>query len=908
MRSGHDVRPIVVTGDVTVDWNLARLAGDADTPFRWNPDDTARVCFQRGGAALLADLIEEVFRQRDGSADTRTCERPTRRIRPGAPRYHHSYATWAPHADGDAPAGVWRVTAFLGLDRARELPEPGPDDPRRVQDDPPDPALVVLDDAALGFRQDPELWPSAVGSEAYEGWTVVKIAEPVADGDLWEHLLKAHRRRLIAVTTIADLRRTQVHISEGISWERTAQDLFWELVHNPDVSSLSECAHVVVSMNTEGALVLSRGTEDDASWDCHLVFDPGVVEGGWCRRYPGGMVGYTTCLTAGIAAELPSEQPDVLAGVQAGISAMRLLHRSGYGEQPERGELVEPRFPVGEIAREVISPRTRLAVAEVQDPTRFLGRAQGEGERGGGFWTILDDVCAAAGPDCGDFEGPLSKLAARVVEVGPEEAITDVPVCRIGNLVTVDRHEAEGYRRVQRLIEQYCRGPQSKPLAIGVFGPPGAGKSFGVEQVAGSVAHASIEPIEFNLSQLEDRRDLVAALPRVRDIGLSGEVPLVFWDEFDTPLEREPLGWLRHFLAPIQDGAFGDGQMRHHVGRAIFVFAGGTCASMREFDRGRDDGDFVQAKGPDFVSRLRGYVDIMGPNRQGDDDHHFILRRSILIRALIKRHAPHLLAPEDGIERLRIDEGVSRALLHVREYRHGARSIEAIIATSSLAGHRCYERSCLPEAAQLDLHVDAEEFLALVQLLLFGEDEDAYTDRQRELLRALAAVTHEVYSSAVEGYYQEPEDAKRAYAELSEDKQEQNRAFVRHILHKLTSIGYQMKPARSDDPPFGFPGEHLEYLADMEHERWLRLKLDQGWRWGRERDDSAKANPYMVPWEELSEQQMRGRYGADAERVGPGPLPEDVREWDRKMVRGIPDVLRRAGYTLVPTGPAAGGP
>jgi exodeoxyribonuclease-5 len=38
---------------------------------------------------------------------------------------------------------------------------------------------------------------------------------------------------------------------------------------------------------------------------------------------------------------------------------------------------------------------------------------------------------------------------------------------------------------------------------------------------------------------------------------------LVFWDEFDSALDNQPLAWLRHFLAPMQDGAFQEGQIVH---------------------------------------------------------------------------------------------------------------------------------------------------------------------------------------------------------------------------------------------------------------------------------------------------------------------------------------------------------
>jgi hypothetical protein len=68
----------------------------------------------------------------------------------------------------------------------------------------------------------------------------------------------------------------------------------------------------------------------------------------------------------------------------------------------------------------------------------------------------------------------------------------------------------------------------------------------------------------------------------VRDVGLSGALPLVFWDEFDTALEGKKLGWLRYFLAPMQDGRFQDGQLVHPIGRSIFVFAGGTSTTMEK--------------------------------------------------------------------------------------------------------------------------------------------------------------------------------------------------------------------------------------------------------------------------------------------------------------------------------------
>jgi hypothetical protein len=64
---------------------------------------------------------------------------------------------------------------------------------------------------------------------------------------------------------------------------------------------------------------------------------------------------------------------------------------------------------------------------------------------------------------------------------------------------------------------------------------------------------------------------------------------------------------------------------------------------------------------------------------------------------------------------LSIDPGVLRAFLEAPTYVHGARSLEAVIDMSALAGRLRYERSALPARHQLALHVDADEFLGAAQ-------------------------------------------------------------------------------------------------------------------------------------------------------------------------------------------------
>ena len=231
-----------------------------------------------------------------------------------------------------------------------------------------------------------------------------------------------------------------------------------------------------------------------------------------------------------------------------------------------------------------------------------------------------------------------------------------------------------------------------RPLSIAVFGTPGSGKSFGVTEVAASIAPNLIEKIDFNLSQFQGVNDLIAAFHKVRDIVLNGKLPLVFFDEFDSTF-GENLGWLKYFLAPMQDGTFREGDSVHPIGKAIFVFAGGTSSTYEGFcgEEIKDEdkiesftNTFKNAKGPDFVSRLRGYVNILGPNQTDKKwDQLFIIRRAMLLRSLLIRKAPYLINDNGEAQ---VDNGIIRALLKIPKFKHESRSMEAILEMSMLSG------------------------------------------------------------------------------------------------------------------------------------------------------------------------------------------------------------------------------
>jgi hypothetical protein len=892
------IRHVIVMGDVTMDWHLARMGKPVDSAAAWNAVGRTEVYSQPGGAALMAGLMNEV-------KTTLAADRVTVKVsglsaladpvEPADPRLHHSFAIWSqyPRRQGDRDRTVWRVEEFLGLDRARTtgaaplaegVGSAGANDAAAVN-------LVILDDADLGFRASPDIWPAVLGlSEGAaapdmlpQPWILLKMACPVASGELWRRLLRLHARRLIVVLTLKDLRLSEVKISRELSWERIAGDLARELLRQPAVNGLAHCAHVVVSVGTGGAVLLSRpGTADGRldrldQPDCHVLFDPESIENSWAEQHPGAMIGYTTCLAGGIARELvinPSE-PDIPRGVRGGLAAARALHLQGYGPTGSGAGRAGLAFPVGYIAEELARKPREFASAKVEQPVRDS-------------WSILESR----------YPEGLESVAEAVAREGVEVVLTDVPRGRFGRFETVDRGEIEGFRSIRALMREYDAQPAPRPLNIAVFGPPGSGKSFGVMAVAKTALDADrIEELTFNLSQMRDPSELADALHQVRDAGLRAKLPFVLWDEFDADLAGISFGWLRHFLAPMQDGAFQQGQILHPIGKAIFVFAGGTSVRLADF-AGNPSTAFRLAKGPDFVSRLKGHVDIVGPDpRDGDSeaDPYYRLRRAILLRSLLKRDRGGLFERDGETTRLIIDSGVLRAFLEVPSYRHGARSLETIVAMSTLHGESRYGRSALPAADQLDAHVDARKFLSIVERYI----------PEGELLERLAEAVHLEYcndmlekghawngtpayladhpllaGSAGKGPARETLPALVDYGALPEQLKERNRRVARALPGKLAVLGYVLRqdaPAGASEVHVDPADPRVELLAKQEHKRWLRRMIKTGWGHGDPGDDARRLHPSVRPWAEL---------------------PSDERDKNLRMVQRLPQIVTAAGMTL----------
>jgi hypothetical protein len=663
---------------------------------------------------------------------------------------------------------------------------------------------------------------------------------------LWDWLSRAHVKNHIVIVSIDDLRKLDKPISRGLSWERTASDLVWQLLNAPTLKALRDCRHLIVRFGINGALYWTSQAKGER-YNAWLIYDPVSIEGSAEQSREGLMVGYGSAFVAAVLKKLVEggvKTKAVQNGVKAGLVAGRRLLEYGF-EQPEDG----PRYPFDKLFRNARDKRVKEYFA-----CRRVPVLSGATEADPGYWRLLDSLVVDMKDD---FDEAVASVVKDRGDDGPT-ALRDAPTAVFEKLVTHDRREIEQLRALHSLMREYINSSRvARPLNVAVFGPPGAGKSFGVKQVAnalkaslpaekdasdwaGLYAPRRTEYLTFNLSQYKDADDLAAVFHRVRDIVLRGSIPLVFLDEFDAALDGVDLGWLRYFLSPMQDGEFLDRGLPHPIGQAIFVFGGGTCSSYAEFARPltmpntQKYREFKNAKGPDFLSRLRATLDIPGLDLDQAFDAYgpvellpceaaIQLRRASILRSLLREKAKRL--PEAGRD-LRVSKYVISAFLKLREFRHGNRSLEALLDMSHLQDAKEFLPSSLPAPEHTNLHASARE---LSQLLA---ERDHFSEQEsNDIAEAINADTSIVVLQDKDVYRMGVDDIPR--------------------ILRLAGCEFRRKSQPKNDSPVLDIASTLSRCPEREHDRWVAEKRRNGWVCGEPEFEGQLRHPWLVRWGSL---------------------------------------------------------
>jgi len=873
-------KKILITGDIANDYYF--ISGDREY-FDSKQESGTSISRQKGGSYLIYQILENLknITKEKGISDLETIDFAIEDVVfDNLPDKNNSYAIVSKFKSG--ALAVWKVDKTYGFGsyiRNYKYPVAKPAHSENK------PNMIIIDDAGMDFGSfiNKEAWPLELQIDKHKkasaSLVIYKMSGKPGQSELWKSLKTYSKDILITIVSINDLRKNEVKISSGISWEQTALDLVYELKNNVHIRELLNSKYLIITFQTEGAVfVINHGK---GNFEYNLIFDPFHLEGEWTNAHEGSVIGQMSCFTAALAAKLnfkatPGKHFELLNAIKAGLSSVRQFCLSGYERTSFGIEL--PYQEINEVILENEYKYSSAFIPSPQDSQEFLKNK----------WTIILNNYKTSEHSFDYERYSIFDLARNVVMKG-KKVLENIPSGSFGNLFTVDRSEIESLRNLKKLMENYVSFDKGKkPLSIAVFGPPGSGKSFAVKEIARGVMGTRVPILEFNLSQFGGTEDLIGAFHQVRDEAIKGSIPVVFWDEFDSQEYR----WLQYLLAPMQDGAIQEGQVTHPIGKCIFVFAGGTSKTMETFGPAKNEEqklkEFQLKKGPDFISRLHGFLNVLGPNKRqifnkpdgiwedDETDLFYPIRRALFIRAMMGLY---------GNEFLDLDWGLMNALLKVDTYKNGARSLEQLLTQlkRNSKGTKIL-RSHLPANNMLELFVEPLE----------SDPEENSTGfltcliEDMEFLKKaykLAPAIHGVWLSLAKA--KNPEYTV-GYRFLPVFVKSSNLAAAKRIPRVLSEAKLKII---GENEPGTLNGDeykdhlsannnmYLEKMAEKEHELWMLFYTEYEWQYGKQRNDYERIHPCLVSYNDKR-------------------LSEDDRDKDRNQVKMYFDILSLIGFGI----------
>lgn len=155
---------------------------------------------------------------------------------------------------------------------------------------------------------------------------------------------------------------------------------------------------------------------------------------------------------------------------------------------------------------------------------------------------------------------------------------------------------------------------------------------------------------------------------------------------------------------------------------------------------------------------------------------------------------------------------------------------------------------------------------------LYAEDIDL-----EDLTNHAVVVTH-VEEDAITIFdpYQEPYIARIPISDFLKAWKE-SQYYMIQVLQSVDE--YTPKPINVDSIPLDGDLEELqEAIAENAHDIWAEARMNEGWTYGKERDDTNKKHPDLVPY---------------------SALPDSEKEYDRIMAFNTIKLVRKLGFDIV---------
>jgi hypothetical protein len=121
-------------------------------------------------------------------------------------------------------------------------------------------------------------------------------------------------------------------------------------------------------------------------------------------------------------------------------------------------------------------------------------------------------------------------------------------------------------------------------------------------------------------------------------------------------------------------------------------------------------------------------------------------------------------------------------------------------------------------------------------------------------------------------------DADADWANLSQEYKDSNRKVADHLGIKMRGIGCEIVDKNDPRPSVVFSTEEIELLSELEHRRWSADRSLAGWTYGEQKNSKTRKTPYLTNWHNLA---------------------EEVKDFDRNVVKSIPEILTLVGLKAV---------
>jgi len=698
---------VQICGDPTIEWQIVKPALNTSSSVGMEKKVPSVLHSQPGGAALTTEFLSSLLKDSNTLIDGVSIQYNQQEA-----YLIEEIATFWSTCQAYSDKNTRNPPAYRICERITDQPGSWSQPTENIKKTPD---LLVIEDKGMGFRNSPQYWPHCMKDTDITELPKQLIIEVVLDGKggLPEILKQVFEQglgdRTAVITGVAELRNTGAQISAPISWERTFEDIILAVRSSrspftiPGTRDLA-FQQVIITVGLDGAVIISRKSNI-------LIFNKTGLEGELQSKFPGEMPNLSSTILAGLTAAwvLNGTETNWIESVKRGLLLARDLHTGGYSIGND-GCLEFPIHRLTELFNTDIKRPYSASNFGVFDDKNMPVVLKEEDR---GSWTILNRAIEKRIGDQKSSEtthwANLVTLAKEIA-LGEKSALSDVPALEVGHLRSWDRREIESANNIRSRIREYLNKDRKQtPLAIGVFAPAGGGALFTLGQIAREFGINT--SMDFDLSLFSGPDDLAEAMFSVRDQGLkSGQVPMVFWNRFDSPCQGENFGWLRHFIGALSTGEVFNGAKSNPLGKCIYIFTSKTAWSFQEFANACELADKAISTS-EFTAYLSAFIDIIGINPQPMESKLpvYPLRRAFLLNTIVRFRFPGV----SKTGKIEIADEMLNPFLFTASYRQGVRSMSALIESCAVNQNKRFDLSSLPPEHVLALHVDVKDFMNL---------------------------------------------------------------------------------------------------------------------------------------------------------------------------------------------------